>query len=385
MDELIYASATSLAQAIRDKRVSSQEVVEAYIHRIEAVNPQLNAVVQLTAEAALTQARQADVALARGEIKGPLHGVPITIKDSFDTEGVISTAGTKGRATYVPQQDATAVARMRVAGAILLGKTNLPELSLAYESNNLIYGRTNNPYDLSRTPGGSSGGESAIIAAGGSPLGLGTDGFGSIRIPSHFCGITGLKPTSGSIPFTGLLPPGFGASAKLRHVGPMARHVEDLALTFPILAGMDWRDPATVPMPPGEPRNVELKSLRVAFYTDNGIMTPTPETTAIVRTAVHALADAGAFVEEARPAGIEQSYTLFRDLFAADGGAGVQRLLKMAGTTDIHPFVQLFGEIPTPHAMTTAEFGGFLVRWDMFRGTLLSFLEKYDVIICPLF
>lgn len=383
MDELVYTSATSLAQAIRDKRVSSQEVVEAYIHRIEAVNPQLNAVVQLTADTALTQARQADVALARGEIKGPLHGVPITIKDSFDTEGVISTAGTKGRASYVPQQDATAVARMRAAGAILLGKTNLPELSLAYESNNLIYGRTNNPYDLSRTPGGSSGGESAIIAAGGSPLGLGTDGFGSIRLPAHFCGIAGLKPTSGRIPFTGLLPSAFGASARLRHVGPMARYVEDLILTLPILAGVDWRDPATIPMPLDDPRKVELKSLRVAFYTDNGIMTPTPETTGIVRTAVHALADAGTVVEEARPAGIEQSYEIFRNLFAADGGAGVQRLLQMAGTTDIHPFVQQFGEILHPYAMTSAEFSGLLVRWDMFRSTLLSFLEKYDVIICP--
>jgi amidase len=383
MDELVYTSATLLAQAIRDKRVSSHEVVEAYIHRIEAVNPQLNAVVQLTADTAITQARQADVALARGEIKGPLHGVPITVKDSFDTEGIISTAGTKGRASYVPQQDATAVARMRAAGAILLGKTNLPELSLAYESNNLIYGRTNNPYDLSRTPGGSSGGESAIIAAGGSPLGLGTDGFGSIRLPAHFCGITGLKPTSGRIPFTGLLPHGFGASARLRHVGPMARYVEDLILTLPILAGVDWRDSATIPMPLEDPRKVELKSLRLAFYTDNGIMTPTQETMGTVRTAVDALADAGTSVEEARPAGIEQSYALFRDLFAADGGAGVQRLLQTAGTTDIHPFVQQFGEILHPYAMTTAEFSGLLVRWDMFRSTLLSFLEQYDVIICP--
>src|SRR2546425_4137194 len=342
MDELVYTSATSLAQAIRGKLVSSQEVVEAYIHRIEAVNPQLNAIVQLTAEAALAQAREADAAQARGEIKGPLHGVPITIKDSFDTKGVISTGGTKGRASYVPQQDATAVARMRAAGAIVLGKTNLPELSLAYESNNLIYGWTNNPYDLSRTPGGSSGGESAIIAAGGSPLGLGTDGFGSIRIPSHFCGIAGLKPTSGRIPFTGLLPPAFGASAKLRHVGPMARYVEDLILTLPILAGVDWRNPATVPMALDDPRNVELKSLRVAFYTDNGIMSPTHETIGIVRTAVHTMADVDASVEEARPAGIEQSYEIFRDLFAADGGAGVQRLLQTAGTTAIPPVVQPF-------------------------------------------
>jgi amidase len=383
MDELVYASVTSLARAIREKQVSSQEVVGAYIHRIEAVNPQLNAVVQLTADTGLTQAKEADAALARGESKGPLHGIPITIKDSFDTAGVISTAGTKGRASYVPQQDATAVARMRAAGAIVLGKTNLPELSLAYESNNLIYGRTNNPYDLSRTPGGSSGGESAIIAAGGSPLGLGTDGFGSIRIPAHFCGITGLKPTSGRIPFTGLMPPAFGASARLRHVGPMARYVGDLSLTLPILAGMDWRDPATVPMLLDDPRKVELKSLRVAFYTDNGIMTPTHETIRTVQTAVHALVDAGAFVEEARPAGIEQSYEIFRDLFAADGGAGVQRLLQVAGTIDIHPFVQQFGDILRPYAMTTAEFSSLLVRWDMFRSTLLSFLEKYNVIICP--
>jgi amidase len=163
----------------------------------------------------------------------------------------------------------------------------------------------------------------------------------------------------------------------------MARYVEDLILTLPILTGVDWRDPATIPMPLDDPRNVELKSLRAAFYTDNGIMTPTPETIGIVRTAVHALADAGTFVEEARPAGIEQSYLIVRDLFAADGGASVQRLLQMVGTTETHPFVQQFGEILRPHAMTTAEFTGVLVRWDMFRSTMLSFIEKYDVIICP--
>ncbi len=383
MDELIYSSATSLAQAIREKQVSSYEVIEAHIQRIEKVNPLLNAVVQLTAETALTQAKQADVAIARGEITGPLHGVPFTIKDSFDTKDIISTAGTKGRASYIPQEDATAVSRMRAAGAIMLGKTNLPELSLAYESNNLIYGCTNNPYDLSRTPGGSSGGESAIIAAGGSPIGLGTDGFGSIRLPAHFCGIAGLKPTSGRIPFTGLLPHGFGALARFRHVGPMARYVEDLALSLPILSGIDWRDSATVPMPLADPVDVELKSLRVAFYTDNGIMTSTPETIASVLTAVHALADAGLFVEEALPPGIEQSYEFFRNLFAADGGAGVQRLLQAAGTTEVHPFVQQFSEMLRPYALTTSEFGGLLVRWDQFRSSLLSFIHQYDVIICP--
>jgi amidase len=163
----------------------------------------------------------------------------------------------------------------------------------------------------------------------------------------------------------------------------MARYVEDLALTLPILAGVDWRDPATIPMPLADPSAVELKHLRVAFYTENGIMTTTSETIEAVQTAVHALANAGARVEEAQPEGIEQSYELFRDLFAADGGAGVQRLLQMAGTTEIHPFLQQFGELLRPHAMTTAEFSSFLVRWDLFRSTLLSFLQHYDVILCP--
>jgi amidase len=160
---LIYASATALAEAIRTKEVSSVEVIEAYLRRIEAVNPKLNAVVQLTADTSRAEARAADAALARGEIKGPLHGVPVTIKDNIETAGVICTAGTKGRISFRPAQDATVVTRLRAAGAIVSGKTNLPELGLALESDNLVYGRTNNPYDLSRTPGGSSGGEAAII------------------------------------------------------------------------------------------------------------------------------------------------------------------------------------------------------------------------------
>jgi amidase len=163
----------------------------------------------------------------------------------------------------------------------------------------------------------------------------------------------------------------------------MARYVEDLALTLPILSGVDWRDPATIPMSLENSRNVGLKSLRMAFYTENGIMTPTPETIRTVQNAVGALSDAGMVAGEARPSGIEHSYELFRDLFAADGGAGVQRLLKMAGTTELHPFLQQFGEILRPYALTTAEFSSLLVRWDQFRGTMLSFLEHYDVIICP--
>ena len=178
-DGITSASASELAEAIRSKKFSSKAIVEAHLERIAKVNPKLNAVVQLTAEAARKEADEADGALARGEIKGPLHGVPITIKDTLETAGVICTGGTKGRANYVPKADATAVARLRAAGGGILGKTNVPELAGAYETDNLVYGRTNNPDDLTRTPGGSSGGEAAIIAADGSPLGLGTDAGGT--------------------------------------------------------------------------------------------------------------------------------------------------------------------------------------------------------------
>src|ERR1700704_732163 len=236
-DDITSASAGELADAIRSKNLSSRMIVEAHLERIAKVNPKLNAVVQLTAEAARKEADEADAALARGEIKGPLHGVPITIKDTLETAGVICTGGTKGRANFVPKADATAVARLRAAGGIILGKTNVPELAGAAETDNLVYGRTNNPYDLARTPGGSSGGEAAIIAAGGSPLGLGTDAGGSIRVPAHFSGLAGLKPTHGRVPRTGAFPPPAGLIADFWQVGPLARRVEDLIATLPILAG----------------------------------------------------------------------------------------------------------------------------------------------------
>jgi amidase len=202
-DELIDASVVWLANAIRRKQVSSEEVVRAFLERITHVNPKINAVVQLHAEEALADARVSDKESHAKQWRGPLHGVPCTIKDSFETKGMISTAGLKGRAAFIPDKDATAVARLRAAGAIVLGKTNTPELTLAFETNNLVYGRTNNPYNLDRTSGGSSGGAAAILAVSGSPFDLGTDTGGSIRLPSHFCGVAGMKPTQGRIPRTG--------------------------------------------------------------------------------------------------------------------------------------------------------------------------------------
>ena len=381
-DALLYASATTLAQAIRDKQVSTKEVVEAHLQRIEEVNPTIHAVVQLVADRALDEARTADQALVHGEALGPLHGVPMTIKDSLDTAGVISTGGTKGREAYIPQEDATVVARLRAAGAILLGKTNTPELTLAGETNNLVYGQTNNPYDVSRTPGGSSGGAGAIIAAGGSPLDMGSDTGGSIRLPAHFCGIAGLKPTSGRVPRTGhVVPFGLGAVDSLTQNGPMARFVEDLALTLPIISGIDWRDPGIVPMPLGDPQAVQLRELRVAMHTDNGIMTPTPETIAAVQAAAAALTDAGLIVIEDRPDALSRAADLANNLSSADGRAWTRRLLAKFGTTELHPW--LSRRIEEAEAYEVGDFTALLEDIDTYRSEMLAFLQQYDVILCP--
>jgi amidase len=380
--ELIYASATAIATAIRQKEVSALEVVEAHLARIEQVNPQLNAVVQLAGETALAEARAADAALARGDIKGPLHGVPMTIKDSLDTAGVISTAGTTGRRAFTPAQDATVVARLRRAGAILLGKTNTPEFTLGAETDNLVYGRTNNPYDPALIPGGSSGGAAAIVAAGGSAFDLGTDTGGSIRQPAHFCGIVGLKPTSGRTPRTGhIISYDLGALDSLTQIGPLARFVEDIKLILPIIAGPDWRDPAIVPMPLGDPAAVKLKGLRVAYYTDNGAVSPTPETVATVRAAVAALAEAGAVIEENRPAEVPPTVGLWRQLLVADGVAWLRRLLDEAGTTETHPL--LSDRFLKTEPISCAEFTALLTRLDRVRSAMLAFMENYDAIICP--
>lgn len=383
MEKLIYASAVALAKAIRNRDVSSEEVVNTYLKRIEEVNPSLNAVVQLTADMALTQARAADKRLLRGEIVGPLHGVPMTIKDSIETAGVVCTGGTKGRGNFIPLRDATVVARLRSAGAILLGKTNLPELSLAYETDNLIYGRTNNPYDLSRTPGGSSGGEAAIIAVGGSPFGLGADMAGSIRVPSHFCGIAGIKPTTNLVPRTGHFPPLGGILTPLWQIGPMARFVEDLILILPIIAGVDWCDPSIVPMPWRDPQKVNLKNLRVAFHTHNGITPPTSETIDVVNHIARLLSEEVLSVEEVRPPGIEETNELRASVMGIDGGVGIQNLLQEVGTKEVHPLLQRRQTRARSEPLTGEKVLAILERWDHFRSTMLSFLERYDIILCP--
>ena len=381
LTDITTSSATRLAAAIRRREVSSVEVVESFLRRIEEINPKLNAVVQLDHDGALTAARAADVRVRRRERLGPLHGVPMTIKDSFDTVGMISTAGTLGRKGFVPARDATAVARLRNAGAILLGKTNCAEITLAYETDNLVYGRTNNPYDPSRTSGGSSGGAAAILAASGSPLDLGSDTGGSIRIPSHFCGTTGLKPTSGRVPRTGHIISAEGVFQFFTQVGPMARYVEDLALVLPILAGPDWRDPFIVSARIGKSAAVDLRNLRVAVHTDNGIYAPTKDTVRVITDAAKALRKERCSVVESRPEELSKVYALGNRLWRLGGGPTVQRLLATAGTKTVSEPLQPWLKPPT--SPPKDEWTDLLEQLDRSRGKMLAFFENYDAIICP--
>ena len=380
--EITSKSASELADAIRSKKLTSKAIVDAHLDRIAKVNPKLNAIVQLTADSARREAEEADAALGRGEVKGPLHGVPITIKDTLETKGVICTGGTKGRANFVPAADATAVARLRAAGGIILGKTNVPELAGAIESDNLVYGRSNNPYDLTRTPGGSTGGEAAIVAACGSPLGLGTDAGGSIRIPAHFCGLAAIKPTSGRVPRTGQFPMPMGARNAVFHVSLISRKVEDLALALPIIAGPDFRDHSIVGMPLLDPKAVTLSGLKLAYFEDDGAATPTKEIATAVRDSAKAFMDAGVKVEENRPTEAAKALTVYLDISRGDGGAGTRAFLKSIGSDPISPlFEKALTTLVAPAMANTTEALAAFVRWDQFRNSMLRFLENYDAIL----
>jgi amidase len=359
MEELIYASATTLTRRIRRREISSQEVVQAHLQRIERINPRLNAIVQMDAEQALDQASAADAALARGELLGPLHGVPFTVKDWIDAAGLPCTGGELRFRDRVPAEDAPVVARMRRAGAILLGKTNVLV-------ENEVYGRTNNPYNLAYSPCGSSSGEAAIIAAGGSPLGLGSDSGGSIRQPAHACGIAGLKPTAGRVPLTGHFPFILPMSDPRTVIGPMARYVEDLALALPIISGVDWQDASVVPVPLADWRAVDVGALRAAFYTHHDEAEPTPETTETCRRAAQVLAGLGAAVEEALPPRIEESYFITRQYWARPESEAADEWVSDA-----------------QFRLNSEEVERHLFQWDRFRRALLGFMATVDVILTP--
>jgi len=344
-------SVRNLAQAIRTKERSSAEVVAAYLTQIATVNPQINAVIQLAPEA-LAQARQADQDLANGVVRGPLHGVPFTVKDVFATANLVSPLDQRLRQRF-PTTDATVVRRLRAAGAILLGKTNCPPNGSGSDTENAICGRTLNPHDLTRSPGGSSGGEAALIAAGGSPFGLGSDVRGGLRVPAHYCGITSLKPTMGRIPSTGVYNQPGGLSDARSQCGLLAHSVDDLELVLPLLVGVDDHDSGVVPMPWRNPAAVRPEKLKVAYFTSDPLAPVTDEIRHAVGAAAQALARARVTVELARPSD-----------FVAAG-------------REIDAFWQDLAGAP---GRTVIE---FYALWDNFRTHLLQFMQPYDALLCP--
>ena len=354
-------------------------MVTVCLQRIEGVNAKLNAVVHLTAEKAIAQAKEADAALAQGTLYGPLHGVPMTLKDSLDTAGVLTTWGSAALAERVPAQDATVVARLKRAGAILLGKTNTPELTLSFDVNNEVYGRTHNPYNLERMPGGSSGGAVAIIASGGSPFDIGTDTGGSIRLPAHFSGVAGIKPTTGRVPRTGHAIPFGGLTDNVTQVGPLARTVDDLAYILKIIAGPDGRDFTIAPVPLGNHHEVELSGLRCAYFVDNGIHRPIPEIAQAVHDAAETLRAAGVTVEEVRPPAVPETFDLFLAMMRKDYNAPwLKILLEREGADPQKTKFMSHGDVPS-----IMELSAVVDRWDQFRSDMLTFMDDYDILLSP--
>ena len=324
-DEITALGAAELARQVAAGELSSREVVEVHIRRIESVNPRLNALVVPLFDRARAEARAADAARRRGEPLGPLHGVPFTVKEFFAVEGTPSTLGIPGRVGRIAAADSPLVARLRRAGGILLGKTNVPQVGLMIETDNPLYGRTNNPWNLGRTPGGSTGGEAALIAAGGSPLGLGNDGGGSVRQPCHCCGIHGLKPTGGRLTLLGSYADLPFPSMPSRWVqpAPMARRVEDLALAMSVLTApdsqLDRLDPLVAPVPWRDPWAVPMAGLRVGVYTGDGHFPAAPALRRAVEEAAGLLRGLGAIVEPFQPPDVGEAVRVYSAQLYADG------------------------------------------------------------------
>jgi Asp-tRNA(Asn)/Glu-tRNA(Gln) amidotransferase A subunit family amidase len=301
-----YSTIARLTAGIRSKKISPVEVVDATLARITECADRLNPFAHFDRDAARRQALSAEAAAQRGDKLGPLHGIPLSIKSNIDVAGWHCAAGSTLRKDYVAQQDAVLVARLKIAGAILLANTNTPEFLMAYESSNLLNGRTSNPWDLTRTAGGSSGGEAAAISSGCSAGGVGSDGGGSIRVPAHFCGICGLKPTPGRVPSTGHFPPGAGLLNWLGVVGPIARTIADVRALFEVMAGPDPGDALSAPValkPVADPKSVA--GLRVGLLESDALGKATPETDAAVKRAAGFLQSQGMIVEPFRLSGLD--------------------------------------------------------------------------------
>ena len=362
--------------------VSARELAEHYLERIAETDERLNAVVAIDPEVVLERAEEANLARRAGD-RRPLLGLPVTIKDSIDVAGLPCTGGSFARAGYVPAHDATVVSRLRDAGAIVLAKTNVPEYSSAYETDNAVHGRTNHPDDPARTPGGSSGGEAALAAAQATPLGIGTDGGGSLRVPAHYCGVIGLRPTVGRVPDTGTWPrTRTGGYMDLFCVGPVARFSEDVRLVLPLISGPDWRDPYAVPAPLADAAAVSLDGLRVGVFADDPRLSVTCGTLAALARAARALSEAGAVVHEVSAPWEEDPTELFFACVAADGGAQIRADLADAQGRH-HPLMSGLLDAVSARTPTAAEWFAVQARVYALRAAVRALAREVDVLLCP--
>ena len=382
MSDLVLEPAVRQLELLRTGAVSVTELAEAHIRQIERLNPELNAFADFDAERVRERARKHD-AWRGTRARRPLFGLPVTVKSSIATRGLKCEIGSLLHKGDVPREDAVVVARLRAAGALILGTTNCPEFLMAYETANLLHGQTRNPWDVERTPGGSSGGESAAIAAGMSAAGLGSDSGGSVRVPAHFTGICSLKPTPGRIPGRGHLPPCVGPFQILGAIGPMARTVADVALLFRTLSGQDVDDPASAPVVLREPSLDELRSNRIGFFEDDELVPVTTETRAAVQAAAAALREAGFRVEPFRPSTLELLRKLWWKFFVQCGAMFYAPAIR-GRESELSPiFNEFLGIAASAPALTAAELLNAWAELDLLRAKTLEEMRKYPVLLCP--
>jgi amidase len=382
MSDLVLEPAVRQLELLRTGELSVTELAEAHIRQIERLNPELNAFADFDADRVRERARKHD-AWRGTHARRPLFGLPVTVKSSIATRGLKCEIGTLLHKGDVPREDAVVVARLRAAGALILGTTNCPEFLMAYETANLLHGQTRNPWDLERTPGGSSGGESAAIAAGMSATGLGSDSGGSVRVPAHFTGICSLKPTPGRIPGRGHLPPCVGPFQILGAIGPMARTIADVALLFRTLSGQDVGDPAGAPVALRQPSVDELRSNQIGSFEDDGLVPVTTETRAAVRAAAAALREAGFRVEPFRPSTLEPLRKLWWKFFVQCGAMFYAPAIR-GRESELSPiFKEFLGIAAGAPALTAAELLNAWAELDMLRAKTLEEMRKHPVLLCP--
>ena len=380
MSEITLLSATRQLEMLRFGAVSVMELAEAHVARIERLNPKLNAFADFDAERVRAQARALDAAEG---LRGALHGLPVTVKSSIATAGYRCEIGSLLNRGDVPREDAEVVTRLRAAGGLILGTTNCPEFLMAYETENLLHGRTSNPWDLERTPGGSSGGESAAIAAGLSAAGLGSDSGGSVRVPAHFTGICSLKPTPGRVPGRGHLPPCVGPFSTLGAIGPMARTMEDVELLFRVLSGQDACDPVSPPVLLRELSLDELRACKIGYFEDDGIVPVTAETRVAVQATARALREAGFRVEAFRPHTLEALRKLWNIFFVQCGAMFYEPAIRGKRERLSPVFTEFLGIAEAAGPLTATELLNAWAELDLLRAKTLEAMREFPVLLCP--